>query len=221
MNLIPVSLLGLGFLSGLKHAFDADHIAAVSTLASGNSIKKSSLLGLFWGFGHAIALFVAGLFVLLLKITIPEKLALFFEFIVAVMLILLGINVLLAIKKEKMHLHSHRHGKTEHIHLHSHKSASHHHAHIPLKKSLIIGLVHGLAGSAALTLLILAGISSTALGLFYILLFGLGSMLGIILVSSIISLPFRLIPNKLQSIQNLLRLSTGIMSITIGLLIII
>ena len=220
MNLIPISLLGLGFLSGLRHAFEADHIASVSTITSRNSIRKSSLLGVFWGFGHAIALFIAGLVVLLLKITIPQKLALFFEFIVALMLIALGMNVLFAIKKEKMHLH--RHGKTEHIHLHSHKSASHHlHVHVPLKKSLVIGLIHGLAGSAALTLLILAGISSTMLGLFYILLFGLGSMLGMALVSSIISLPFRLIPNNLQTAQKLLGLSTGIISIIIGLFMII
>ena len=220
MNLIPISLLGLGFLSGLRHAFEADHIAAVSTITSRNSIRKSSLLGVFWGFGHAIALFIAGLVVLLLKITIPQKLALFFEFIVALMLIALGMNVLFAIKKEKMNLH--RHGKTEHIHLHSHKSASHHlHVHVPLKKSLVIGLIHGLAGSAALTLLILAGISSTMLGLFYILLFGLGSMLGMALVSSIISLPFRLIPNNLQTAQKLLGLSTGIISIIIGLFMII
>jgi len=223
MNLVPVSLLGLGLLSGISHAFDADHIAAVSTMASRKlSAGKSSLLGLFWGFGHAIALFIAGLIVLLLKITIPEKLALFFESIVALMLIALGLNVLLAIRKEKMHMHMHRHGEMEHIHLHSHKSAYYHrHDHVQLKKSLIIGLIHGLAGSAALTLLILASISSTMLGLTYILLFGIGSMLGMALVSAIISLPFRLIPNKLHNAQKLLRLSAGLISITIGLVIII
>ncbi|MBI2660329.1 sulfite exporter TauE/SafE family protein [Candidatus Woesearchaeota archaeon] len=223
MNFIPISLLGLGFLSGLRHAFDADHIAAVSTMASRKlPAGKYSLLGLFWGFGHTIALFLAGLAVLLLKITIPEKLASFFELIAAVMLIALGLNVLLAIRKEKIHVHRHRHGEIEHIHLHSHKSTDYHeHSHAPLKKSLAIGLVHGLAGSAALTLLVLAGINSTMLGLIYILLFGLGSMLGMVLVSAAISLPFKLIPNKLQIAQKLLKLSTGIISITIGLFIII
>ncbi|MBI2657399.1 urease accessory protein UreH [Candidatus Woesearchaeota archaeon] len=220
MNFIPISLLGLGFLSGLRHAFDIDHIAAVSAVSNHSSIRKSSLPGLFWGFGHTISLFIAGLIVLLLKITIPEKLAVFFESVVAVMLIVLGINVLLAIRKEKIHFHIHRHGDIEHIHLHSHKSASHHlHRHTPFKKSLIIGLVHGLAGSAALTLLILASIPSTVLGLAYILLFGTGSMLGMILASAIISLPFRLIPNKLHNAQKLLRLSTGLISITVGLAI--
>lgn len=223
MNLIPVSLLGLGFLSGLRHAFDADHIAAVSTMASGKlSIRKSSLPGIFWGFGHTISLLLAGLIVLLLKITIPEKFASFFEFIVAVMLIMLGLNVLLAVRKEKMHLHRHRHGKIEHIHLHSHKSTDcHKHSHAQLTKSLMIGLVHGLAGSAALTLLVLAGINSTFLGLAYILLFGMGSMIGMALVSAVISLPFRLISGRLETAKTLLRIGTGIVSIIIGLAVII
>ena len=223
MNLVPIGLLGLGFLSGIRHAFDIDHIAAVSTMLSKKlSFGKSSLLGIFWGIGHAISLFCAGLIVLLLKIAIPIKLALFFEFIVAAMIIVLGINVLLTISREKIHVHRHKHGKVEHFHLHSHKSASHHaHWHTPLKKSLAVGLIHGLAGSAALTLLILAGIPSAMLGLIYILLFGIGSMLGMMLVSAIISLPFRLIPNKLYNAQKLLRLSAGLISIAIGLVIII
>ena len=223
MNFVPIGLLGLGFLSGLRHAFDLDHIAAVSAITSKHSsIRKSSLLGVFWGLGHTISLFCAGLIVLMLKITIPEKLALFFESLVALMLIVLGINVLFAIRKEKIHIHKHRHWGIEHIHLHSHKSTDYHqHKHIQLKKSMVIGLIHGLAGSAALTLLILAGINSAALGLVYILLFGAGSMLGMVLVSSIISLPFRLISNKLQTAQKLLRVSTGAISIIIGLAIVI
>ena len=217
MNFVPVGLLGLGFLSGIRHAFGIDHIAAVSAISRHSSIKKSSMLGMFWGLGHTIALFFAGMIVLLLKITIPDKLALSLEWIVAAMLIILGINVLLAVREEKVHVHRHKHGNAEHLHFHSYKSAEHHkHGHVPFRKSLIIGLMHGLAGSAALTLLILASISSTMLGLTYILVFGAGSMLGMILVSAIISLPFRLIPNKLHNAQRLLRLSTGLISITVG-----
>ncbi|MBI3035822.1 urease accessory protein UreH [Candidatus Woesearchaeota archaeon] len=223
MDFAPMGLLGLGFLSGLRHSFDIDHVAAVSAIASkSSSIRKPSLLGIFWGFGHAIALFCVGLVVLLLKIAIPDKLAFFFEFVVALMLIALGINALFAIKKEKMHIHKHKHGDVEHIHLHSHKSTEHHkHAHADLKKSLVIGLIHGLAGSAALTLLILAGVSSKIVGLAYILLFGAGSILGMMLVSTIISLPFKLIPNKLHFTQRLLRMSTGLTSIMIGLSMVI
>lgn len=222
MNLVPIGLLGLGFLSGIGHAFDIDHITAISTIASKNySLGKSSLLGMFWGFGHTVSLFFTGLIVLLLKITIPDKLALSLEFIVAAMLILLGANVLLAIKKEKVHMHKHKHGNMEHIHFHSHKSTEYHkHGHIPFKKSLIIGLMHGLAGSAALTLLILSGIASVMLGLVYILIFGAGSILGMMIVSSIISLPFKLIPDKLHTAQKLLRLGTGLTSIITGFAII-
>lgn len=222
MNFIPMSLLGLGFLSGLRHAFDIDHIAAISTIISRRpSIRKSSLLGIFWGFGHTISLLLAGLIVLLLKITISEKLASFFELAASLMLVMLGINVLFAIKKEKIHIHKHRHGEIEHIHLHSHKSADYHkHKHIQLRSSLIIGLIHGLAGSAALTLLVLSGVDSTLLGLAYILLFGMGSIIGMVLVSAIISLPLKLISGKLETAQALLRMGIGMISIIIGLAII-
>ena len=104
MEMMPFSLLGFGFLLGVKHAFDADHVAAVSTFAAkNNSIKKSSLLGMFWGFGHAISFFFLGLIILLFKISIPQKIALSFEFIVGFMLIILGFSVLLAINKNKIH----------------------------------------------------------------------------------------------------------------------
>lgn len=223
MDLIPFSLLGFGFLLGIRHAFDVDHVAAVSAMVSKyNSIKNSSLLGMFWGFGHTIALFFVGLIVLSLKITIPEKLALSFEFIVGVMLFILGVNILLTINKNKIHIHKHRHSGVEHIHFHSHKLIWHHqHGHLQLKKSLVIGLIHGLAGSAALTLLVLATINSILLGLIYILIFGIGSIIGMILISSIISLPFKLIPNNLQKTQKILRTVTGLLSTIIGLITII
>ena len=221
MNLMPFTLLGFGFLSGVKHAFDADHVAAVSTIISKHkSIKKSSLLGMFWGFGHTISLFCVGLIILLLKITIPEKIALSFEFIVGIMLVILGLNVLLTINKNKIHFHRHKHGKEEHIHFHSHKLTKHHdHKHKLFHQSLFIGLIHGLAGSAVLTLLVLTTIKSVWLGLIYILIFGIGSIIGMILTSSVISLPFTLIPNNLQRTQKFLRISAGLISMIIGLTI--
>ena len=218
-----LGLLGLGFLLGIKHAFDADHVAAVSAMATdNNSIKKSSLLGMFWGFGHTISLLIAGLAVLLLKITIPEKLALSFEFIVGVMLVALGINVFATINKNRIHFHSHSHGKEEHVHFHSHKSTKFHgHGHSSLHRPLIIGLVHGLAGSAAISVLVLATINSLLLGLVYILVFGIGSIIGMMIISSIISLPFALIPQKLERTQRILRVSAGLISAITGLIIII
>lgn len=221
MNLMPFTLLGFGFLLGVKHAFDADHVAAVSTIISKHkSIKKSSLLGMFWGFGHTISLLCVGLIILLLKITIPEKIALSFEFIVGIVLVILGLNVLLTINKNKIHFHRHKHGKEEHIHFHSHKLTKHHdHKHKLFHQSLFIGLIHGLAGSAVLTLLVLTTIKSVWLGLIYILIFGIGSIIGMILISSVVSLPFTLIPNNLQRTQKFLKISAGLISMIIGLTI--
>ena len=222
MDVIIFTLLGFGFLSGIRHAFDADHIAAVSTMVSKHkSVRKSSLLGMFWGFGHAISLFVIGLIILLLKITIPKKIVLSLELIVGIMLVILGVNSLFIIKRNKIHFHKHKHGKEEHTHFHSHKlEENHNHAHAPLKQSLFIGVIHGLAGSAALTLLVLATVKSFWIGITYIFSFGLGSIMGMMLISSIISLPFLLISNKFQTTQKLLSISSGFISAVIGLTII-
>jgi len=221
MYAAPFSLLAFGFLLGVKHAFDADHIAALSTIVSKNEpIKKSSLLGMFWGFGHTISLLVIGLVILLLKISIPEKIALSLEFIAGIMLVLLGINVFRTMNKNKIHFHKHIHGKEEHIHVHSHKLTKNHaHEHITLYQSLSIGLIHGLAGSAAITLLVLTTVKSFWIGMIYVLTFGIGSMAGMIMVSSIISLPFIIISSKFKRIHKIMDISAGLISTAIGLII--
>ena len=218
MSILPFTLLGFGFLLGIKHALDADHIAAVSTIVARNkSIKESSLLGMFWGFGHTIALLVMGLIILLLKITIPEKVALSFEIIVGIMLVILGISVMMQIIKDKIHIHKHKHRKDSHFHFHSHRYIKNHsHTH----KSLYIGILHGLAGSAVLSLLVLSTINSIWLGLLYILIFGTGSILGMMLISSIISIPFMLIPARLENTKNALKAFSALISIFLGLSII-
>ena len=217
-KIMLLNILGFGFLLGIKHALEADHITAVSTIAvNQNSMKKSCLLGAFWGFGHTISLFVAGLLILLLKITIPKKLVLSLEFIIGVMLILLGFKVFLTIKKEKIHFHKHRHGKKEHIHFHSHEPVKqHYHKHLPFKKSLFIGLIHGFAGSAALSLLVLTTIQSFWMGVIYIAIFGLGSIIGMMLVGAVISLPLKLIPSYLIKSHKFLKFSIGLISIMLG-----
>ena len=210
MNAAIISLFGLGFLLGLKHAFDADHIAAISALNS----KNPSLRGFFWGIGHTISLFAAGCLILIFKITISEKLALSFEFIVGLMLAVLGFNVLITLRKNKFHFHKHRHHAKEHIHLHSHLATKNHsHGHTPL----LIGLIHGLAGSAALALLALSAISSVTVGLFYILVFGVGSVIGMVIISSMISLPFKILANKFDSVNRIMKLSTGLASLMMGI----
>jgi len=221
IGILPFSLLGFGFLLGIKHAFDADHVVAISTMVSRHkSIKRSSLLGMFWGVGHTISLLVVGLVILLLKISIPEKVALSLEFIVGIMLVLLGINVFMTMNKNKIHFHKHRHGKEEHIHFHSHKLAKNHaHEHTTLYKSLLIGAIHGLAGSAAITLLVLTTVKSFWIGMIYMLTFGIGSILGMMLISSIISLPFIIISIKFKRIRNIMNISAGLISTAIGLII--
>ena len=210
MNTSLMSLFGLGLLLGIKHAFDADHIAAMATFDSKNSVCK----GFFWGIGHTFSLLAVGFIVLLFKITIPETLALSFEFIVGVMLALLGLNVLISIKKNKLHLHKHNHAGKEHMHLHSHLDGkSHSHDHRPF----MIGLVHGLAGSAALILLVLSTIDSVFMGILYILVFGAGSIIGMTAISKVISLPFKYMANMLHKTDKMLRLAAGFVSLAFGI----
>lgn len=206
-------LLGLGFILGLKHALDADHVVAVSTIVSQTkNLKKSSLAGAIWGVGHTATLFLVGLVILVFKLAIPDKLALSFEFIVGVVLVVLGVDVLRKVIKGKVHLHEHQHGDSVHTHLHSHKeSPSHNYIH----KSFVVGTIHGLAGSAALMLLVLTTVNSIFQGLLYILIFGIGSIVGMLIVSGIIALPF-LLSSKFDKINNIVKILAGTISIVLG-----
>lgn len=218
MDVLQVTLIGFGFLAGLKHAFDADHVAAVSTIiAEHRSIKKSSAIGMVWGLGHMVSLLVVGLLVLLLKRSIPTKLALVFELGVGVMLVILGVNVLRKMKKEKIHFHKHTHDTIKHIHFHSHAlTKDHGHAH----RSFAIGLLHGLAGSAGLALLLLATINSVVLGIIYILMFSLGLIIAMTLISGILSVPLKFVPERFERTQKMIKTGAAIMSMGIGLLMI-
>lgn len=208
-----LSTLGLGFILGIQHAFDVDHIAAVSSLASKTkSLKKSSLLGAFWGLGHTTTLLISGILVLLLKITIPEKITLSFEFIVGAVLVLLGVSVVRDAFINKVHAHRHAHDGMEHVHFHSHKDdKEHHHLHRPF----FLGLLHGLAGSSALMLLVLATIDSALLGIAYILLFGIGSIFGMLLAGSLVSRLFLFI-SKIENGYKVLKAALGSISMIIG-----
>lgn len=108
---VLIATLGLGFVLGLKHALDADHIVAVSTIVSEHkSIFKSSLVGTFWGLGHTVSLFLIGLLVILLRLAIPPRVALWMEFGVAIMLVLLGVNIVWKFfRGKRIHIHTHEH----------------------------------------------------------------------------------------------------------------
>jgi ABC-type nickel/cobalt efflux system permease component RcnA len=218
-----IATLGLGFILGLKHALDADHIVAVSTIVSEHkSITKSSLIGTFWGLGHTVSLFLIGLVVILLRLVIPPKLALLMEFGVAVMLVFLGASIIWKfLRSKKVHFHAHEHDGVTHTHIHLHEGNEETHRHNHLikfgSKPFLVGLVHGVAGSAALMLLVLTTIPSPLAGLLYIVIFGVGSIGGMLVMSSLIGLPFVFTANRFVNINQAVKVIAGISSITFGI----
>ena len=220
-----LSALLLGGLLGIKHAMDPDHVVVVTTIVSRNrSILRSTLAGLIWGIGHTIVLFIVGFGVLFFKLNIPDGLALGVEFCVGMLLVVLGVPLLWKLIVRKSHAHVHEHTGSTHIHFHSHAQShsnadttSHKHTH--LKRSLLIGMLHGMAGSGALMVLVLGTMSSALQGLFFLLVFGVGSILGMALLSSAISLPFRLATSKSLKLNLWLQGIAGCISIILGILI--
>ena len=218
------SVMAFGFILGLKHAVEADHVAAVSTIVSERqSLLSSSLVGGLWGLGHTISLLVAGIAVILLHIRIGERTALLLEFGVGIMLVVLGLNVIRKLLRGgRFHLHFHRHGGHTHAHPHLHDDEPEidpqtHHGLKLGARSVLIGMVHGLAGSAALMLLVLSTISSPAVGLLYIAIFGIGSIGGMMLMSALVGLPLRLTAKKFTRANLLLRGLAGLFSVSFGL----
>jgi ABC-type nickel/cobalt efflux system permease component RcnA len=226
-------VLGLGLIFGLRHATEADHIAAVSIIVSEKSGWRAALrAGLLWGAGHTLAILAAGLFVLGMRVVIPDRLARVLEFGVAIMIIGLGGAALARALRSRPEAHSHLHrhapGEAPHRHLHFHDGTDAHRpgGAVPPHRShgiqtiglkpLLVGMMHGLAGSAALTLLVLAQIRSFPLGLLYLLVFGIGSIGGMALMSLLISLPFAATAS-LPGIHRALRVAAGVLSLAFGL----
>jgi ABC-type nickel/cobalt efflux system permease component RcnA len=223
------AVLGLGLAFGLKHATEVDHVVAVTTIVSEQrSVWRAAIVGGLWGAGHTASLVVVGVFVLTLRIAVPEGVADWLEFGVALMIIALGVNAVARALRGRAdaHLHRHRHGGVEHAHVHFHEQdlceaedeAGHTHAVTRVGlKPVLVGAMHGLAGSAALTLLVLAQIDSVALGLLYLAVFGLGSVLGMMLMSGLVGLPFALGTRRLGGLSYGLQVAVGALSIAFGL----
>ncbi|MEW6362660.1 MAG: urease accessory protein [Acidobacteriota bacterium] len=221
-GLSAIPLLGIGFLLGLQHAIEADHLAAVSAIVSEKKkLLSASLIGGLWGLGHTVSLFLAGCAVILLKMQIPESAENYLEGSVGIMLVLLGFNAMRKFfQAEKIHVHRHKHGTREHAHLHIHTSETNEqHHHISLR-AILVGMIHGLAGSAALMLLILPAIPSPLLALFYILVFGLGSISGMMAMSFLIGLPLYLTANRFAFLHKGLRLTASLFSLGLGAVLI-
>lgn len=233
-----ISVLLIGFVGGLRHATDADHVAAVSAIVSEKkNLWTAAVVGGFWGVGHTISLFAAGLLAVLLKFQISESVEAKLEAAVGVMLVLLGLNALRKVFAAKeIHAHPHEHNGRTHTHFHVHtnetktaedvqgaektenaeKEESHHFS----PRSLVIGMIHGLAGSAGLTLLVVPTISSPAVALLFILIFGIGSIAGMMLMSFLLGLPFHYTAGRFEFFNKAVRLCAALFSFGIGMLLI-
>ena len=244
-------ILILGLTLGVRHAFDADHLVAVTTIVSEyKNPLRAIWVGVSWGLGHTTTLFLAGGALLLLHLQIPDRLALFFEFAVGLMLVVLGVQTFLSFRRHKVHVHSHMHNDESdpHEHFHTHEDTPDHgHPHLSRfekwskllaagvvpgehfasdarsamtpffrLKSYIVGTVHGMAGSAALMLLVLASIKSVWSGVIYILIFGLGTVVSMGLISIFISLPFS-VSGRLPRLNRIIQAGAGTFSILFGL----
>jgi ABC-type nickel/cobalt efflux system permease component RcnA len=221
-----LSLLLLGFFIGMRHALEADHVAAVASLATRSSTFSQTVRqGAAWGLGHTITLFLFGTLVLLLDTVMPQRIAQGLEFAVGVMLLFLGVDVLRRLYRERIHFHFHHHGRSSnHFHAHSHAHGTGHgHEHsrgLPLR-ALLVGLMHGMAGSAALILLALEQVDSLFTGLAYMGLFGFGSMLGMVMLSAVIAIPLRHSAKGLTWFHNGLQATIGLFTLGIGLVVMV
>ncbi|MBS4214616.1 urease accessory protein UreH domain-containing protein [Neobacillus rhizophilus] len=215
-----LSVLALGFVLGIKHAIEPDHVIAVSTIASqSKKLLRSSLAGVFWGIGHTATLFIIGIIIILMKGEIPEKWVMSLEFLVGIMLVYLGVSTVLSFKN--IHLHQHNHDEEEHKHVHSHNfSGKHEHKHkhknVSYLKSMVIGLIHGLAGSGAMVLLTMSTVNSVWEAAIYILIFGVGTIIGMLFFTTIIGIPFVFSSKKVGLNKSLTQI-TGLISILFGI----
>lgn len=216
----PLATLLLGLLLGLKHAFDSDHLIAVSTIvARERSPWRSLWIGLFWGIGHTITLVAVGVLVLGMKAHISEPVGLSLECLVGLVLIVLGLSTLYDYRRKRLHAHHHVHGGAVHTHFHMHAdTVAHQHQHFARVgfKPMLLGMVHGLAGSAALMLLVLTAIPSPSLGLLYVAIFGFGSVIGMGIVSLLMGLFFSLATDRLHAFDQGIRLTVGSLSTVFG-----
>lgn len=199
----------LGVLVGLRHAFEPDHLTAVSTLVTeASSARRGAALGALWGLGHTVSLVVVGLILLVAGASLPERVAAGFELCVSAMLIVLGAR---SIVRSWMAPQAHAHAHADHVpHLHVA-------GRVVAWRPLVVGLVHGLAGSGALTALVFAELPTTGLRLLYISLFGAGSVAGMALASGLAGASLRAAVRR-RPVARSLSLATGALSIVVGCL---
>lgn len=228
------SALALAVIVGMHHALETDHVAAVSSLISGKS-KTSDMVkhGLTWGLGHTLTLFLFTGAALILGSQLSEQISGTLETAVGFMLIGLGLHVLWRLWKDRVHFHVHSHAdKTRHFHAHSHRAQPkvdplshryelHEHSHRFRWRTLLVGMLHGMAGSAALLVLAASQFTSVFLATGYVLLFGVGSMIGMAFVTAVLSVPLSLTARFLNFGHKLMQLTLGLVPIGVGISIIL
>ena len=227
-----ITLLLLAVVVGMHHALETDHVAAVSSLISGRkSIGEMVRHGVTWGLGHTLTLFIFSAGAMAFGQQIPDNLANLLEGVVGVMLVGLGLHVLWRVWRDRVHFHSHSHADGErHFHVHSHlrtpkhngepmqhRYVLHDHEHQFSWRTLLVGMTHGMAGSAALLVLAVSQINSVAYGLAYVLLFGVGSMFGMALVTAVLSVPLTLTARFMTNANRALQLTAGLVTVAVGL----
>jgi len=209
----------LGFVLGMRHALEPDHLVAVSTFFTGGKPSKAVQIGLLWGLGHSLTLFAVGSVLTILDAQMPRRLGDLLEFGVGMMLIALGVRAVLRARRqgEAGPITTHSHGERDHAH-----AAAASHVHVGrwtfASGPLAVGLLHGLAGSGWLTALVLASLPSLPTRLMYIALFGVGSTAGMALLSGLMGWPIARLSAG-RSFNPYIRQLGGVLSVVVGLVV--
>jgi sulfite exporter TauE/SafE len=243
-----LSIIALGFFLGMRHATDPDHVIAVTTIVSRQrSIRQGALIGVLWGLGHTITILVVGSAIILFGVVIPARVGLTMELSVGLMLILLGVLNLTGVMRwitgvltpSRLELHAHSHGHGDYIHSHPHGHTPEKHGHADdatpvgwmdrvfgrlglyqIVRPLAVGIVHGLAGSAAVALLVLTTIRVPSWAVLYLLVFGIGTVAGMMLITAVIAVPFTFSENRFARLNRGLGVVSGLVSLAFGLFIV-
>jgi high-affinity nickel-transport protein len=193
--LSALSLALLGFLLGVRHAVDPDHVVAVGTIATRSpTVRRAAGIGALWGIGHTVTILTVGGTIVLLRVAISPRVGLAMEFAVAMMLILLGVMNLLSARRAEARAPS-------------------------AARPVMVGMVHGLAGSAAVALLVLAAVPSAAWAFAYLALFGAGTIIGMVLVTMLIAVPASLAVTRVAVARRWLTVASGVVSVVFGVLL--